>query len=314
MSEQTIPTFDLRDYLGGDEKLREAFVQGVGGALTEVGFFALEGHGVEDDQIQRVYDLGLEVFQLPEAAKQEYERPEVMGQRGYTSFGREHAKDHDAPDLKEFWSVGPDLPAETSPYPPNMWPTEVPAFQEATQSMFCALEALAKPLLEACARYLGEDKDRFRGLIEGGDTLLRVLHYPPVPDDVDPAAVRSAPHEDINLITLLCGASAEGLEIQTRQGEWLPVRAVPGQLIVDSGDMLQNLTNGFYRSTTHRVVNPDNSRQRRFSMPIFVHPRPEVDLTPLPSAVARTGGEVRYPSIDAKTFLHQRLTELGLGA
>ena len=152
------------------------------------------------------------------------------------------------------------------------------------------------------------------GTIEGGDTLLRVLHYPPVPDDVDPAAVRSAPHEDINLITLLCGASAEGLEIQTRQGEWLPVRAVPGQLIVDSGDMLQNLTNGFYRSTTHRVVNPDNSRQRRFSMPIFVHPRPEVDLTPLPSAVARTGGEVRYPSIDAKTFLHQRLTELGLGA
>jgi isopenicillin N synthase-like dioxygenase len=145
-----------------------------------------------------------------------------------------------------------------------------------------------------------------------GNTILRIIHYPPVPEGADPASMRSAPHEDINLITLLCEATAEGLELLTREGDWLPIRALPGQIIVDAGDMLQNLTNGVLKSTTHRVVNPPDARERRFSMPFFVHPRSEVSLAPLPGCIARSGGEQRYPDITAGDYLHQRLKEIGL--
>jgi isopenicillin N synthase-like dioxygenase len=309
MTAQTIPVLDLEDFAAGGVRAR-AFNQELESALREVGFLALIGHGVGGPAIEELYQAAAEVFALPEAEKLGYERPEVMGQRGYTRFGREHAKDHQAPDLKEYWTIGPE---EGADYPGNVWPQQVPAFRERTWALWLQLSGVAEQLLEALSLALGEPRDRLSGVAEGGDTVLRVIHYPPVPDHADPASVRAAAHEDINLLTLLCGATAEGLEIYTREGTWLPIRAMPGQLIVDSGDMMQRLSNGWFRSCTHRVVNPDASRERRYSMPFFVHPRPDVDLTPLPSCVARTGGEPRFGSLTAGEFLRQRLGEIGLG-
>lgn len=308
---QTIPVVDLADLLAEGPRHVEA-VQRLSDALAEVGFFALEGHGVDQELIDALYASARETYDLPLETKQRYERPETMGQRGYTSFGREHAKDQEAADLKEYWSVGPE---ETrGVYPENLWPEEVPALETHASEVYRRLGRCARAILGACAEALGLPPERFVELTEGGETLLRILHYPPIPEDRDPASVRAAAHEDVNLITLLCGATAAGLELLSREGEWLPIHALPGQIIVDSGDMLQQLTNGYYRSTTHRVVNPDDDRTRRFSMPYFVHPRPDVDLTPLPECVAQTGGEAKFGSTTAEAYLTERLQALGLGA
>ncbi len=311
---QTIPVLDLRDYLGGGSPA-ERFAKEAGEALSEIGFFALEHHGVDPDLIRRAYAAAEAFFLLPEATKRAYEDLSLKGQRGFTSFGREHAKDHPAPDLKEFWHVGRDLPSGhplESVYFRNIWPEEIADFQPVLSELYRRLDACALTLLEACGAYLGEPPDRIREVARDGNTILRLIHYPPIPDGVDPASVRAAAHEDINLITLLCEATDAGLELLDRSGAWRPIHALKGQIVVDAGDMLQNLTNGVLRSTTHRVVNPDNSRSRRLSMPFFVHPRSEVSLAPLPSCVARCGGEQRYPSITAGDYLLQRLKEIGL--
>ncbi|MEM6531346.1 MAG: 2-oxoglutarate and iron-dependent oxygenase domain-containing protein [Myxococcota bacterium] len=315
MAEQTIPVVDLDHFSSGTEAERATFFQTIGDALNDLGFFALINHGVDQDVIRRAYTQAQSFFDQNEEAKLRYQLEELKGQRGYISFGREHAKGNDAPDLKEFWHVGRELPEghpDLSVYGANVWPGELPEFRPVMQTLYTQLEACSHALLAACAVYLGEAPDRFTSIAENGDTILRVIHYPPVPEDRDPSSVRAAAHEDINLITLLCEATDDGLELLQRDGTWRPIRAVPGQIIVDAGDMLQNITNGVLKSTTHRVVNPDNDRSRRFSMPFFVHPRGEADLTPLPSCVARSGGEMNYPSWTAGEFLAQRLNEIGM--
>uniref|UniRef100_A0A832M4F9 Isopenicillin N synthase family oxygenase n=1 Tax=Oscillatoriales cyanobacterium SpSt-402 TaxID=2282168 RepID=A0A832M4F9_9CYAN len=310
---QTIPVLDLQTFRASFSQ-RQAFVQQLGQALEAIGFFAVVNHGVETSLIQQSYDVAQAFFELPESIKQRYEKPELHGQRGFTSFGREHAKDHPAPDLKEFWHVGRDLSADSHralDYPANLPIAEVPEFYPVMMQLYAQLEACAAELLRACALYLGEPENAIADLIQDSDTILRIIHYPPVPSDAHPASVRSAPHEDINLITLLCEATDDGLELLQRDGAWLPIQAIPGQIIVDSGDMLQHLTNGWLKSTTHRVVNPLGDKTRRFSMPFFVHPRKEVDLTPLPSCVARTGTRL-FPPITAGDYLMHRLREIGL--
>ncbi len=310
----SVPVLSLsRFHAGGTEEA--AFVREMGDALVEYGFFSLVDHGVDTTLIRRAYTATEAFFTLPEETKRRYEDLALKGQRGFTSFGREHAKDHPAPDLKEFWHVGRDLPdghALRGVYPANLWPAETPDFQPALSELYRQLDTCALTLLEAVGVYLDEERSLFREMARDGNTILRLIHYPPIPADASPSSLRAAPHEDINLITLLCEATASGLEIKTRDGEWLPIASVPGQIIVDAGDMLQNVTNGLLKSTTHRVVNPDDARERRLSMPFFVHPRSEVDLTPLPSCVARTGGEARFPRITAGEYLLQRLREIGL--
>ncbi len=309
---QTIPVLDLQYFYMPSQ--RQKFVSQLGRALEDVGFFAVVNHGVDATLIQTAYGLAQEFFELPEAIKRRYEDLTWHGQRGFTSFGREHAKDHPFPDLKEFWHVGRELPPDSPgalSYLPNMVPTEVPQFHPVMTQLYAQLETCAIELLKACALYLEEPETLISDMVRDGNTILRVIHYPPVPPDAHPASLRSAPHEDINLITLLCEATADGLELLQRDGDWLPIRSLPGQIIVDSGDMLQQLTNGIMKSTTHRVVNPANDRERRFSMPFFVHPRPEVDLSPLASCIDRLG-EQRFPNIAAGTYLLQRLREIGL--
>lgn len=311
MTAQTIPTLDLQDFVSGQAP--DAFVAAMGDALSELGFFALTNHGVEQKIINAAYGAAEAFFALPESSKQQYEEAALKGQRGFTCFGKEHAKDSNAPDLKEFWHLGREQPvAHPVSYPDNLWPREVPQFRPVMATLFEQLEGCSEALMQACALYLDQSRDFFSTQVAEGQTILRVIHYPPVPEDREPASQRAAPHEDINLITLLCEATTPGLELLTRGGDWLPVQTMPGQIIVDTGDMLQSLSNGVLRSTTHRVVNPSNSRDRRFSMPFFVHPRPEFDLTPLPNCIERSGGNQLYPEQTAGDYLQQRLKEIGL--
>jgi isopenicillin N synthase-like dioxygenase len=317
MSTQNIPVVDLEDWYSG-EAGKAKVVATVGEALSDTGFFAVRNHRIDATVTEAAYRAAQQFFHLPPQVKAAYFSAEKKGQRGYTGYGREHAKDSAAPDLKEFWQVGrPDVPDDHPVhrlFGPNYWPDrESPEFREAMVRLYQGLDALGKILLEAAALHLGEPANLFRDMVEDSDTIVRVLYYPPVGAEVPAGAVRSAAHEDINLITLLSGATAEGLELLRHDGSWMPVHTGFDTIVVDAGDMLQNLTNGFYRSTTHRVVNPGDSHSERFSMPCFIHPRTEVDLSPLPSCIARTGGVKRHPDVSAGQFLMQRLKEIGLG-
>lgn len=314
---QTIPVLDLQTFQQNDLTQQADFVQALKAALKDLGFFALTNHGVDPTLIEAAYRITTTVFELPSEVKARYEDLNLHGQRGFTHFGREHAKDSPYPDLKEFWHIG-----RATGRPANLWPTEVPDFQPILTQLFQQLETCALQLLQACALALELPRHYFQARVFDSPTLLRVIHYPPVPVEAHPACLRAAPHQDINLITLLCEATAPGLELLQRDGQWRAIAPLSGQIIVDSGDMLQNLTNGLFPSTTHRVVNPGNrdglktgpQGHRRFSLPFFVHPRPEVDLTPLPQCVAQVGGEPCYPSLTAGEYLAQRLQEIGLSA
>ena len=314
----TIPVVDLADWHAGGER-QLAFIKTVGESLQEIGFIAVEQHRIEAEVLDRAYKLAYEFFNQPDDVRLKY-KPEVAnGQRGFTSFGTEHAKGNANPDLKEFWQVGrPDVPddhAVHAKYGPNVWPDdEVPGFRDTFTKLYQQMDRLGAILLECAARHIGENPTLFADMSRESDTIIRVIHYPPVPDNVPEGQVRAAAHEDINLITLLPGATADGLELLQRDNVWMPVRAGHNTIVADSGDMLQNVTNGLYRATTHRVVNPEGEARKkpRLSMPCFIHPRKDVDLTPLPSCVKLTGGEATYQSITAGDYLAQRLREIGL--
>jgi isopenicillin N synthase-like dioxygenase len=315
MAVQNIPVVDLGDWTAGGTA-RQRFVTTVGESLAEIGFFAIRNHGVPDALTQRAYETAKAFFHLPADVKARYHDASKKGQRGFTGFGKEHAKDSTAPDLKEFWQVGrPDVPDDHpvhALFGPNFWPTEVPDLGPTLIDLYRHLDGLGGILLEAAAAYIDEPAGRFRDMATESDTIVRVLYYPPVAKDVPVGAVRSAAHEDINLITLLSGATSEGLELKRHDGTWMPVHTGFDTIVVDAGDMLQNVTNGLYKSTTHRVVNPSDASKERFSIPCFVHAQAHVDLTPLPSCVARTGGVAKYPSLTAGAYLLQRLREIGL--
>ncbi len=318
MSGASIPVVDLEDLQAGGAR-RDQFVDVMGRALSDIGFFAVKNHGISHEQIAAAYERARAFFSRTLEQKRRYEDPAKKAQRGFTSFGKEHAKGMDAPDLKEFWQVGrtdvPDDHFVHRLYGPNVWPDrDVPGFERAMTTLYQGLESLGRELLVLCGEYLDDDPAWYRDAASEGDTILRVIHYPPVPDDAPASSIRAAAHEDINLITLLCGATADGLELLQRDGTWLPVTAAHDEIIVDAGDMLQNVTNGLFKSTTHRVVRPahEKANEARFSMPCFVHPRGDVDLTPRARCVELTGGERRYASIAAGEYLAQRLREIGL--
>lgn len=286
----------------------------LGEALVEFGFLTVEGHGIDQALIRRVYEHFERFFALPLETKMRYGGV-AGGARGFTPFGVEHAKDHPVPDLKEFWHVGQELP-EGHPYLAeygrNLWPKEIEGLREATLELFLRLESVAADLLAALARYFDLPERTFAAMMHDGNSVLRILHYPPVPSGADERSYRAAPHEDINLITLLCEATDSGLEILTRDGHWLPVSAHEGQIVVDSGDMLSRVTNGVVPATTHRVVASGEARSRaRYSMPFFVHPFSACDLTVLPMFVDEER-PAQWPPITAGAYLDQRLREIGL--
>ena len=244
-----------------------------------------------------------------------YQRPELAGQRGYTSFGKEHAKGSMAGDLKEFWQFGQivsDNDFIKEEYPDNLWVDEVPGFNEVGIQAYRAFERSGSHLLRAIALYLKLPEDYFETKIHNGNSILRAIHYPPIQGDPK-SALRAEQHEDINLITLLVGASADGLEVLSRQDEWVPVTALPGQIVVNVGDMLQRLTNDVLRSTTHRVVNPPRELwgTSRYSIPFFLHPRSDMKLDCLPQCV-NFDNPRKYDNITAGEYLDERLVEIGL--
>ncbi len=307
MTRPAIPVVSYADLLGAPAVQQRA-IETLGQGLEEVGFFILEHHPVAPEVVRRAYQVAGEFFALPSQTKTQYALPQQQQVGGFSRFSSEQARGYTVPDLKEFWHVSRgSLIDSTAP-----WPQEVPIFRPVMTRLYQQMMVCAEVLLEACALYLGQPQDWLVTLSTGGNTVLRLAHYPALTTGNPAGSLRAAPHEDINLITLLCAATAPGLEIFS-QGQWWPVQANPGQLVVDTGDMLQNLTNGLFKSTTHRVVNPRNSTQSRLSMPFFIHPRPEADLSPVASLVERTGGVPRFPAITAGAYLAQRLGEIQVG-
>lgn len=307
-----VPTFDLSDYTSCDTSLRACGIATLGGALVDIGFVVVEGHQIDARLIRDVYALWQSFFALDEPAKRRYAGIE-SGARGYTPFGVEHAKDNPTPDLKEFWHVGQELPPDhplAHEYPPNVWPRELPELRQPTLALYHELERVAELLLMALAEHFALPEETFAAMMRGGNSVLRILHYPPVPPTAP--ALRAAPHEDINLVTLLCEATDSGLELRRRDGAWLPVEARPGQIVVDAGDMLSRVTNQVVPATTHRVVNPPPGANRdRYSMPFFVHPYPACDLSVLERFVS-ADRPCRFPPVTASELLSRRLTEIGL--
>jgi isopenicillin N synthase-like dioxygenase len=303
-----VPEISLSHFTHGTDAHKAAFASALFDGLRDYGFVILTDHNVEGPLLDVAYALSEEVFALPTDTKRHYRG----GLRGYTPFGTEHAKGNHLPDLKEFWQVGHDVEASApiDPlFPPNVWPSEVERFEPTFRSLFQALNETGILLLRALAPSLGLDAHYFDALVERGTSLLRVLHYPPIPDDADPNCVRAAAHEDINFITILVAAKGAGLELLDRDGTWLSVQTSPRNLIIDSGDMLARLTNGVIPATTHRVVNPSGPNVSRYSMPFFMHPSVDTSLECLPSC---RGEGAKFPPISAGAFLAERLREIGL--
>lgn len=307
-----VPELSLAAYTQGSEPEKARFIQDLYRGLKDYGFIVLIDHPVSETLLKQAYHLSETFFKLPRSTKEKYALRDNGFQRGYTPFGQEHAKDSPVADLKEFWHVGRNLPTQhrfNDLYPKNIWPQEVPDFGATFSQIYSALEMCGDIILEALTLPLELEKDFFKKMTLDGNSILRLLHYPPLPADRDPRSIRAAAHEDINLITILVSASSSGLELMDRNGQWLPIESKPNALIVDSGDMLARITNNIIPSTTHRVVNPPDATSSRYSMPFFMHPHPEAVLSCLPSCV---GAGAKYPDILAEDFLKQRLREIGL--
>lgn len=310
-----IPVVDLSDFTGEDPKLKQSFVQDLGKAYEEVGFVAVKNHGIPSQLIEDLYKYVQQFFSLPSEKKRSYEIPELAGQRGYTSFGKEHAKGSEAPDLKEFFQYGQIVPEDhllKREYPDNVNVTDIEGFNETLFKAYRAFEKSGKSLLQAIALYLGLDEHFFDDKVEEGNSIVRAIHYPPITEEPK-SAIRAEQHEDINLITLLVGASAGGLEILTKQNEWVPVTSLEDQIVVNVGDMLQRLTNNKLKSTTHRVVNPPRElwHTSRFSIPFFLHPKSAMDLSALKECVDEKHPK-NFDDITAGEYLDERLREIGL--
>lgn len=312
-----IPTLDIARFTNPrSAEDRAAFVAELGSAYREWGFAGIRNHGIPQAQIDRAYDVFQRFFALPEDTKRQYHVAGGGGARGYTPFGVETAKGATYSDLKEFWHIGREIERDhacADVMAENLWPTEVPEFKDVGYGLYDALDKLGSQVLAALALHIGLPEDYFRDKTDYGNSILRPIHYPPITTP-DVPNVRAGAHEDINLITLLVGASSAGLEVLSRKGEWVPFTADQDTIVVNIGDMLQRLTNHVYPSTTHRVVNPPGelARQPRYSTPFFLHPNPDFLIDVLPSCVTAENPS-RYPeAITAQGYLEERLREIKL--
>ncbi|MDD0853066.1 2-oxoglutarate and iron-dependent oxygenase domain-containing protein [Halobacteriovorax sp. GB3] len=307
-----VPELSLLSYVNGSESDRKEFVDKLFIGLKDYGFIVLTDHTVDQKKVDHAYELLKKFYAQPVEVKMNY-CGDNGGQRGYTPFKTEHAKDNENPDLKEFWHVGRELSATSQykgVYPENVWPdSEVPGFKDAFMSLYSAMDETANHLLEAIGMALDLPKDFFAEMVSDGNSILRAIHYPPTVGEDTKSSIRAAAHEDINLITMLVGATDSGLELLDRDGTWLPVQSAPGQIVVDTGDMMSRITNDVLPATTHRVVNPKDDNSERYSMPYFVHPHSNALLSCIASCI---GEGAKYPDITAGDFLIQRLKEIGL--
>ena len=315
MDFKNIPSVDLSDFTEGNKETKAAFVKELGKAYEEIGFVAVKNHGLSDVLSNELYSQVKGFFTLSKEEKEAYEIEGLAGQRGYVSFGKEHAKNKNEGDLKEFWHFGQTVEDDDpikEEYPDNVQVNELPEFNAVGREVYQKLEETGRDMLRAIALHLNLDENYFDAKIHNGNSILRPIHYPPITHEPKDA-VRAAEHEDINLITLLMGASADGLQVLNKSGEWISVTALPDQIVVNVGDMLQRLTNNKLKSTTHRVVNPPREKwgTSRYSIPFFLHPRSEVSLNCLPSCISESQPK-NFSDITAGEYLEQRIIELGL--
>jgi isopenicillin N synthase-like dioxygenase len=304
-----VPELSLADYTNEDS--RAEFCEQLFDGLKYYGFIILRDHGIPELLLDVAYDLTGEFFALGETEKLAYSHKEMFYQRGYVPFGQEHAKGNIYPDLKEMWHQGREYTAlhpQSRDYPKNVVPTNPEGFHDVLNDLYNELDRVGQQVLEALTPSFDLPENYFHDLASGGNSLLRALHYPPLADDVDPHCVRSAAHEDINLITLLIAASTAGLELLDRDGTWLPVHGSRNSIVVDAGDMLARITNNVISATTHRVVNPEGENVSRYSMPFFLHPKSDAVLSCIDSC--RDGTE--QPDIRADDFLKERLRDIGV--
>ena len=311
MTTDHIASVSLKDA----ERDPQRFAEKLGRSFEYYGFAIIADHGIPEELIHRAEEKAKAFFALPDEVKRKYLIEGSGGARGYTPFGIETAKGARAHDLKEFWHVGRDLPpghAFRNHMPDNVWPAEVPSFKDTFQELYASFDKAGLQILKAIARFLAIDEDYFIDTVRDGNSVMRLLHYPPI--EGEPGShVRAGAHEDINTITLLLGAEEAGLELQTKDGRWIPVSPKPGELVVNIGDMLQRLTNGQLRSTSHRVVNPPRERwgHSRYSMPFFLHFRSDFLIEALPGTVP-VGEQPKWPPITANDYLQERLREIKL--
>ncbi len=309
-----VPTLSLGSYLKGTQDDKVKFIEQLFHGVKDYGFIILKDHDVSKELLTQAYEVLEKFYKLSDVQKRSYISELGGGQRGYTSFGKEHAKGSPVMDLKEFWHVGREVPdghAFAKYYPKNIWPDEaLPEFRPIFEKLYAQLELAGIQMMEALTYPLQVDKDFFSRMVVEGNSILRLLHYPPIPEGVDTRCIRAAAHEDINFITILPAATTSGLQLKDRDGSWLDIETDYGALIVDAGDMLARITNNLIPSTTHRVINPqDGTNGSRYSMPFFMHPHPESLLSCLPSC---RGDGAQFPDITANEFLMQRLREIGL--
>ena len=315
MSEKVIPVVDLGVFISGTEKEQEAFVDQLGTAFHEIGFVGVKNHGIPMELINEFYKYSNAFFALSTNEKRKYEIPGFAGQRGYTSYGKERAKGAHVADLKEFYQFGQEVPEGhvlKSEYPDNVPVEEVPEFTSTGIRLYREFEKAGGHLLRAIARFLDLDDDYFAVEIKDGLSILRAIHYPPIKEE-PASAIRAEQHEDINLITLLVGASAGGLQLLNMKGKWLDITPEDDEIVINVGDMLQRLTNNYLKSTTHRVVNPPREEwhKPRLSIPFFLHPKAEMDLSCLDSCITE-GRPLQYEPVTAGGYLDERLREIGL--
>lgn len=312
---QNIPSVDLRDFLSDDPERKQKFVNEIGKAYEDIGFVALKGHFLDDRLVDELYGEVKNFFSLPVETKEKYEIPGIGGQRGYVSFGKEHAKGRKAGDLKEFWHFGQYLDEGSQrkgEYPDNVEVEELPKFNKVGKEAYQMLEKTGIYVLRALALYLGLDEFYFDKYVQEGNSILRPIHYPPITEEPKDA-VRAAAHGDINLITLLMGAQGKGLQVQNHNGEWIDAIAEPDELVINVGDMLSRHTNNKLKSTIHQVVNPPRELwgTSRYSIPFFMHPVSEMKLDCLENCIDEQHPKL-YDDITAGEFLHERLVDLGL--
>ena len=295
----------------------ETIADELGRSFGEYGFAVVRDHGIPQELIDEAEAVSKAFFALPADVKRAYKIEGGGGARGYTPFGTEKAKDAEVFDLKEFWHVGRDLPEGHPLAPfmaPNVWPTEVEGFRETMSALFAAFEVAGGRVLEAIALHLGRPRTFFARSVEDGNSVMRLLHYPPLGPGAPEGAIRAAGHEDINTITLLLGAEEAGLELLAKDGQWHAIDVPAGALVINVGDMLQRQTNGRLRSTTHRVVNPRGAaaQRARYSMPFFLHFRPDFLIEPLPECISADDATPPPPPISAHDYLMERLREINL--
>ena len=305
-----VPTLDLSKFISGIDEERKAFSDDLGHSFNQTGFAIIKNHGLKKELTDELYKVIKAFFDLEDEKKIKYYFPDLYGQRGYVVKGQEHAKGSKKGDLKEFFHIG--NPSISNPQ--NIWPHEVESFNEIGSEVFITLENIGLTLLRAISMYLNIDINYFEDKVKGGESILRSIHYFPLdPLDISDGAVRAAAHGDINLITLLMGASADGLEILTKQNKWIPISSKDDELVINVGDMLERLTNKRLLSTVHRVVNPsiDKLGTSRYSIPFFMHPRPEMDLSCLESCCSQNNPK-QFEDITAGGFLEERLRDIGL--